>query len=126
MLSFCILKIGLNASDARDNLRFLGVTDLKLVKKAVDLDICSQINKDNGLIAITDSGIYMTRQELVDFLGTIAQNGTAKFVKALKDRKDVGADSNLIGQFGVGFYPDFLVSERVEVDDGLPCGSFWA
>ncbi|PHU04581.1 hypothetical protein BC332_25403 [Capsicum chinense] len=89
-----------NASDAWDNLRFLGVTDLELLKEAVNLDICIQIDKDNGLITIMDLGIGMTRQELVDFLGTIAQSGTAKFVKDCS----------------------FLV----EVDDGLPCGSFWA
>ncbi|WOL01364.1 hypothetical protein Cni_G10080 [Canna indica] len=62
----------------------------------------------------------MTRQELVDCFGTIAQSRTAKFLKALKDSKDVGADINLISQFGVGFYSAFLVSDKVEVDDD-PC-----
>ncbi|KAF3635930.1 hypothetical protein T459_19797 [Capsicum annuum] len=91
-----------------------------LLKDAVDLDIRIQTDKDNGIITITDSGIGMTRQELVDCLGTIAQSGTAKFLKALKDSKDAGADSNLIGQFGVGFYSAFLVSERVEVSTKSP------
>ncbi|KAK4714023.1 hypothetical protein R3W88_019930 [Solanum pinnatisectum] len=109
-----------NASDALDKLRFLGVTEPELLKDAVDLDIRIQTDKENGIITITDSGIGMTRQELVDCLGTIAQSGTAKFLKALKDSKDAGADSNLIGQFGVGFYSAFLVSERVEVSTKSP------
>ncbi|GMP75919.1 hypothetical protein CsSME_00032833 [Camellia sinensis var. sinensis] len=73
-----------NASDALDKLRFLSVTDPNLLKDRVDLDIRIQTNKDNGIITITDSGIGMTRQELVNCLGTIAQSGTAKFLKALK------------------------------------------
>lgn len=109
-----------NASDALDKLRFLGVTQPEILKDGVDLDIRIQTDKDNGVITITDSGIGMTRQELVDCLGTIAQSGTAKFLKALKDSKDAGADSNLIGQFGVGFYSAFLVSEQVEVSTKSP------
>ncbi|KAL0287907.1 UNVERIFIED_CONTAM: Heat shock protein 90-6, mitochondrial [Sesamum calycinum] len=109
-----------NASDALDKLRFLSVTDPKLLTDAADLDIRIQADKDNGIITITDSGIGMTRQELVDCLGTIAQSGTAKFLKALKESKDAGTDSNLIGQFGVGFYSAFLVAERVEVSTKSP------
>ncbi|XP_042503298.1 heat shock protein 90-6, mitochondrial isoform X2 [Macadamia integrifolia] len=104
-----------NASDALDKLRFLSVTESQLLKDGGELDIRVQTDKDNGIITITDSGIGMTRQELVDCLGTIAQSGTAKFLKALKDSKDAGADNNLIGQFGVGFYSAFLVSDRVVV-----------
>ncbi|KAL2938527.1 Heat shock protein 90-6 mitochondrial [Bienertia sinuspersici] len=109
-----------NASDALDKLRFLSVTNQDLIKEAVDLDIRIQTDKDNGIITITDTGIGMTRQELVDCLGTIAQSGTAKFLKALKDSKDAGADSNLIGQFGVGFYSAFLVSDKVAVATKSP------
>lgn len=109
-----------NASDALDKLRFLGVTEPELLKDAVDLDIRIQTDKDNGIITITDSGIGMTRQELIDCLGTIAQSGTAKFLKSLKESKDSGADSNLIGQFGVGFYSSFLVSDRVVVSTKSP------
>ncbi|KAI8001223.1 BTB/POZ domain-containing protein [Camellia lanceoleosa] len=79
-----LLELISNASDALDKLRFLSVTDPNLLKDGVDLDIRIQTNKDNGIITITDSGIGMTRQEPVDCLGTIAQSGTAKFLKALK------------------------------------------
>ncbi|KAB5527716.1 hypothetical protein DKX38_021563 [Salix brachista] len=109
-----------NASDALDKLRFLSVTDSELLKDAPDLDIRIQTDKDNGIIHIIDSGIGMTRQELIDCLGTIAQSGTAKFLKALKDSKDAGADNNLIGQFGVGFYSAFLVADRVVVSTKSP------
>ncbi|KAL6999915.1 hypothetical protein U1Q18_001068 [Sarracenia purpurea var. burkii] len=109
-----------NASDALDKLRFLGVTEPELLKDAVDLDIRIQTDKDNGIVTIIDSGIGMTHQELIDCLGTIAQSGTAKFLKALKESKDAGADSNLIGQFGVGFYSAFLVSDRVIVSTKSP------
>lgn len=109
-----------NASDALDKLRFLSVTEPELLKHAVDLDIRIQTDKDNGIITITDTGIGMTRQELVDCLGTIAQSGTAKFLKAVKESKDAGADSNLIGQFGVGFYSAFLVSDKVVVSTKSP------
>ncbi|XP_043691547.1 heat shock protein 90-6, mitochondrial isoform X2 [Telopea speciosissima] len=109
-----------NASDALDKLRFLSVTESELLKDGVELDIRVQSDKDNGIITITDSGIGMTRPELVDCLGTIAQSGTAKFFKALKDSKDSGADNNLIGQFGVGFYSAFLVADRVVVSTKSP------
>ncbi|MCL7034303.1 hypothetical protein MKW94_003701 [Papaver nudicaule] len=109
-----------NASDALDKLRFLSVTDPGLMKESMELDIRVQSDKDNGIITITDSGIGMTREEIVDCLGTIAQSGTAKFLKALKDSKDAGTDNNLIGQFGVGFYSAFLVADKVVVSTKSP------
>lgn len=109
-----------NASDALDKLRFLSVTQPDLLKGAADLDIRIQTDKENGIVTITDTGIGMTQQELVDCLGTIAQSGTAKFLKALKDSKDIGGDNNLIGQFGVGFYSAFLVCDRVVVSTKSP------
>ncbi|KAM3697025.1 hypothetical protein ACB098_06G083100 [Castanea mollissima] len=109
-----------NASDALDKLRFLSVTQPDLLKGGVDLDIRIQTDKENGIVTITDTGIGMTQQELVDCLGTIAQSGTAKFLKALKDSKDAGGDNNLIGQFGVGFYSAFLVCDRVVVSTKSP------
>ncbi|RWR73862.1 heat shock protein 90-6, mitochondrial isoform X3 [Cinnamomum micranthum f. kanehirae] len=109
-----------NASDALDKLRFLSVTEPALLKDAADLDIRIQTDQDNGIITLTDTGIGMTREELVDCLGTIAQSGTAKFLKAVKESKESGADSNLIGQFGVGFYSAFLVSDKVMVSTKSP------
>lgn len=109
-----------NASDALDKLRYLSVTDPELLKDGPQLDIRIQTDKDNGIITITDSGIGMTKQELIDSLGTIASSGTAKFLKALKESQEAGMDNNLIGQFGVGFYSAFLVSEKVVVSTKSP------
>ncbi|XP_047320507.1 heat shock protein 90-6, mitochondrial [Impatiens glandulifera] len=110
-----------NASDALDKLRFLSVTEPNLLNEGGgDFDIRIRTDQENGIISITDSGIGMTHSELVDCLGTIAQSGTAKFLKALKESKDAGRDSNLIGQFGVGFYSAFLVADRVVVSTKSP------
>ncbi|KAL5206320.1 hypothetical protein ABZP36_034529 [Zizania latifolia] len=109
-----------NASDALDKLRYLSVTDSDLLKDGPELDIRIQTDKDNGTITIIDTGIGMTRQELVDSLGTIASSGTAKFLKALKESQEASVDSNLIGQFGVGFYSAFLVSDKVVVSTKSP------
>ncbi|XP_030925151.1 heat shock protein 90-5, chloroplastic-like [Quercus lobata] len=67
-----------------------------------------------------DTSIGMIKEELIDCLGTIAQNGTSKFLKALKEYMDLGADNGLIGQFGVGFYSAFLVAEKVVVSTKSP------
>ncbi|KAE8690907.1 DNA-directed RNA polymerase 1B [Hibiscus syriacus] len=104
-----------NASDALDKLRFLSVTEPSLLGDTEELEIRIKTDPDNGTITITDTGIGMTKDELVDCLGTIAQSGTSKFLKALKENKDLGADNGLIGQFGVGFYSAFLVAEKVVV-----------
>ncbi|URE35745.1 Heat shock protein [Musa troglodytarum] len=101
-----------NASDALDKLRFLSVTDPSLLGDAGDLEIRVKPDPDNGTIMITDTGLGMTKEELIDCLGTIAQSGTSRFLNALKENKDVGTDNGLIGQFGVGFYSAFLVAER--------------
>ncbi|KAE8699045.1 DNA-directed RNA polymerase 1B [Hibiscus syriacus] len=109
-----------NASDALDKLRFLSVTEPSLLGDAGELEIRIKTDPDNGAITITDTGIGMTKDELVDCLGTIAQSGTSKFLKALKENKDLGADNGLIGQFGVGFYSAFLVAEKVVVSTKSP------
>ncbi|OVA16877.1 Heat shock protein Hsp90 family [Macleaya cordata] len=109
-----------NASDALDKLRFLSVTEPSLLGEAGELEIRIKPDPDNGTITISDTGIGMTREELIDCLGTIAQSGTSKFLKALKENKDLGADNGLIGQFGVGFYSAFLVADRVVVSTKSP------
>ncbi|CAN6477434.1 unnamed protein product [Victoria cruziana] len=109
-----------NASDALDKLRFLSVTEPSLLGDAGELEIRIRPDSDQGTITIRDTGIGMTREELIDCLGTIAQSGTARFLQALKDNKDVGADNGLIGQFGVGFYSAFLVAEKVVVSTKSP------
>ncbi|KAL3501557.1 hypothetical protein ACH5RR_036006 [Cinchona calisaya] len=109
-----------NASDALDKLRFLSVTEPGLLGDAGDLEIRIKPDPDNGTITIRDTGIGMSKEELIDCLGTIAQSGTSKFLKALKENNDLGADNSLIGQFGVGFYSAFLVAEKVVVSTKSP------
>ncbi|KAL9262681.1 Heat shock protein 90-5, chloroplastic-like protein [Drosera capensis] len=109
-----------NASDALDKLRFLSVAEPSLLGGAAELEIRIKPDPDNGTITITDTGIGMTKEELVDCLGTIAQSGTSRFLKALKENKEAGADNSLIGQFGVGFYSAFLVAEKVVVSTKSP------
>ncbi|CAI9096397.1 OLC1v1032540C1 [Oldenlandia corymbosa var. corymbosa] len=109
-----------NASDALDKLRFLSVTEPGLLGDSGELEIRIKPDADNGTITITDTGIGMTKEELIDCLGTIAQSGTSKFLKALKENKDLGSDNSLIGQFGVGFYSAFLVAQKVVVSTKSP------
>ncbi|KAL6538841.1 hypothetical protein OROMI_025167 [Orobanche minor] len=109
-----------NASDALDKLRFLSVTEPTLLGDAGELEIRIKPDPDNGTITITDTGIGMTKEELIDCLGTIAQSGTSRFLKAMKESKELGPDNSLIGQFGVGFYSAFLVAEKVVVTTKSP------
>ncbi|KAK7285430.1 hypothetical protein RJT34_20203 [Clitoria ternatea] len=104
-----------NASDSLDKLRFLSVTEPSLLGDVGDLDIRIKLDLDNGTITITDTGIRMTKEELIDCLGTITQSGTLKFLKVLKENKDLEAYNGLIDQVGVGFYSAFLITERVVV-----------
>uniref|UniRef100_A0ACD5XT51 Uncharacterized protein n=1 Tax=Avena sativa TaxID=4498 RepID=A0ACD5XT51_AVESA len=109
-----------NASDALDKLRFLSVTDPSMLADGSEMEIRIKPDPEAGTITITDSGIGMTKDELKDCLGTIAQSGTSKFLKALKENKELGADNGLIGQFGVGFYSAFLVAEKIVVSTKSP------
>lgn len=99
-----------NASDACDKKRFLS---LSAGSEVSNPSIFVKADKDAGVITIEDSGIGMTRQELINNLGSIATSGTSKFLEALGE--GASADTNLIGQFGVGFYSAYLVADSVKV-----------
>ena len=102
-----------NASDALDKLRFKSVEDKSISKFTKDLKIDVKILKEENKIIISDNGIGMTEDEVVSNIGTIARSGTASFLNNITGDKK--KDSNLIGQFGVGFYSVFMVADKVEV-----------
>ena len=102
-----------NASDANDRLRFAAIAEPALLASEPELEIRVEADQAAGTISITDNGIGMTREEAVTNLGTIARSGTAEFFRSLSG--DQQKDSQLIGQFGVGFYSAFIVADRVEV-----------
>ena len=102
-----------NASDAADKLRFAALANSKLFEDDPDLKITVDFDSKKKTITISDNGIGMNRDEIVDHLGTIAKSGTAQFLEALTG--DEKKDSQLIGQFGVGFYSAFIVADKVEV-----------
>ena len=102
-----------NASDALEKLRHLQLTEKGLFDDRLELEINITTDDSAGTITIQDFGIGMTRAELVENLGTIAHSGSKAFLNALKESAEAG--SNLIGQFGVGFYSAFMVAREVEV-----------
>ena len=102
-----------NASDAIDKHRFAVVADAALAASATDYRIQVSTDKEQKIITIDDNGIGMSRDEVIDNLGTIAKSGTAAFMEQLSG--DQKQDSQLIGQFGVGFYSSFIVADQVEV-----------
>ncbi len=102
-----------NASDAADKLRFLALTNNGLYEGDAGLKITVEVDEVAKTITVSDNGIGMTRDEVVENLGTIAKSGTAAFLANLSG--DQRKDSQLIGQFGVGFYSAFIVADRVEV-----------
>ena len=100
-----------NASDALNRLRFEMVTNQEVVDPKAELKIHITADKDSRMLTIQDTGVGMTREEIVENLGTIAQSGARKFIEASND-KSVDF-SQVIGQFGVGFYSAFLVADKV-------------
>jgi molecular chaperone HtpG len=102
-----------NASDANDKLRFAALGQPELMSGDTELAVWIEADKDQGVLRIRDNGIGMSRDEAISHLGTIARSGTAEFFKKLSG--DQQKDSQLIGQFGVGFYSAFIVADRVQV-----------
>jgi molecular chaperone HtpG len=100
-----------NASDAADKLRFEALTDPALFENDAELKIRVGVDKEAGTITIRDNGIGMSRQEVIEHIGTIAKSGTREFFGKLSG--DQKKDAQLIGQFGVGFYSCFIVADRV-------------
>lgn len=102
-----------NASDASDKLRFQALSDPDLYQGDADLGVKLSFDQDNNTLTISDNGIGMSREDVIEHLGTIAKSGTAEFFSKLSQEQS--KDSQLIGQFGVGFYSAFIVADAVTV-----------
>jgi molecular chaperone HtpG len=102
-----------NAADALDKARFKTVKGETIADPNLDLEILIETDEKNNTLTIKDTGIGMTRDELISNLGTIARSGTSEFIKQLGEQS--GNDLNLIGRFGVGFYSVFMAAENVEI-----------
>ena len=117
-----------NASDAVDKLKFESLSNDTLVEGKESLQVHIDVDKEAGTITIADNGIGMTQTEVMENIGTIANSGTKKFLQSL-DKKQA-EDSNLIGQFGVGFYASFIVADEVvlttrKAGDDKANGTIW-
>jgi molecular chaperone HtpG len=105
-----------NASDACDKLRYASIADASLLDKNSEFKIEIEIDKKNKIFNLSDNGIGMTKEELIESLGTIAKSGTQSFMESLEGKEDKDVKSSLIGQFGVGFYSAFMVSDKIIVE----------
>lgn len=102
-----------NAADALDKLRLATFRDKDLVADVSDLHIEIAVDKSKRILTVRDNGIGMSRDEVVELIGTIARSGTAELLARMKESKDAASSRELIGQFGVGFYSSFMVAEKV-------------
>ncbi|MFD8475394.1 molecular chaperone HtpG [Streptomyces globisporus] len=117
-----------NASDALDKLRLESLTGSLAEVDTSDLHISLEVDRDARTLTVRDNGIGMTRDDLVELIGTIAKSGTAGLLEKIKDSKDAAAAESLIGQFGVGFYSAFMVADKVAMRTrraGTDSGTRW-
>ncbi|MFE6867567.1 molecular chaperone HtpG [Kitasatospora sp. NPDC057692] len=117
-----------NASDALDKLRLESLIDSGLDADTSDLHIALEADPDARTLTVRDNGIGMTRDDLVELIGTIAKSGTAGLLEKIKETEDAAAAQSLIGQFGVGFYSAFMVADRVVLRTrraGTEAGAQW-
>nr|WP_090274510.1 molecular chaperone HtpG [Mycolicibacterium komanii]CRL67436.1 molecular chaperone of HSP90 family protein [Mycolicibacterium komanii] len=118
-----------NASDALDKLRLASLQDKDLDVDTSDLRIEIDVDKQQRILTVRDNGIGMTREEVVDLIGTLAKSGTAELRQKLREAKTDAASEELIGQFGIGFYSTFMVADNVELltrKAGESEGTRWA
>ncbi|MBP2631556.1 MAG: Chaperone protein htpG, partial [Firmicutes bacterium] len=99
-----------NASDAIDKIRFESITNQELLEGKSDFEIYLVPDEESHTLTISDNGIGMTYDEVIENVGTIAKSGTKVFLEKLKEQKESVSDKELIGQFGVGFYSAFMVA----------------
>ncbi len=110
-----LIELVSNASDALNKLRFLNLTDSENFPVSSQYQISINLDNENATFSIDDSGIGMTENDLINRIGTIASSGTLGFFKEM-NQKDNQIDSNLIGQFGVGFYSVFMVTDKITIE----------
>lgn len=104
-----------NSSDALNKVRFRRLSDEKILTPEAELNIKISLDKENNFFSIEDSGIGMNKEDLINQLGTIASSGTLKFLEQIKEEKKA-IDANMIGQFGVGFYSVYMVTDEITVE----------
>ncbi|WP_411103180.1 molecular chaperone HtpG [Streptomyces sp. cmx-4-9] len=117
-----------NASDALDKLRMESLTETGLGVDTSDLHIALEVDAEARTLTVRDNGIGMSRDELVELIGTIAKSGTAVLLQKIKEAEDAAAAQSLIGQFGVGFYSAFMVADKVTLRTrraGTEAGTQW-
>jgi molecular chaperone HtpG len=104
-----------NASDAIDKLRIASLTNPSLITENQPFEIRLEVDKEKRTLSVIDNGIGMNKEDLINHIGTVAKSGTLEFLSSLGDKKDKMDINELIGQFGVGFYSAFMVSDKVEI-----------
>lgn len=109
-----------NASDAIDKVKFQSLTNLEMLEGDSDFQIYLDVNEEEKTFTISDNGIGMSYEEVIENIGTIAKSGTKLFLEKLKEQGDNQSEVDLIGQFGVGFYSAFMVAEKVILETKAP------